>query len=117
MGEQTISIRDRVDVKAHPTVVRLDDLDSADAKWIAESFLLTPEVGNHLKVLRQLFKKGEGCGIFLIGHYGCGKSHFLAYLIQQLRGQSFVSPVRPFTPYRWLISVQITGLKILLRKS
>ena len=92
MGEQTISIRDRVDVKAHPTVVRLDDLDSADAKWIAESFLLTPEVGNHLKVLRQLFKKGEGCGIFLIGHYGCGKSHFLAYLIQQLRGQSFVSP-------------------------
>ena len=92
MGEHAISIRDRVDVKAHPTVVRLDDLDSTDAEWIADSFVLTPEVRDHLKILRQLFTKGEGCGVFLIGHYGCGKSHFLAYLIQQLRDQAFVSP-------------------------
>src|SRR5262249_31800117 len=33
--------------------------------------------------------KDAGCGVFLIGHYGSGKSHFLAYLTQVLRDKAF----------------------------
>jgi len=92
MAEHSASIADRVEVRPHPTVVRLDDLEAANSAWLTDSFLLTPEVNAHLIALRQLFNRPNGCGIFLIGHYGCGKSHFLAYLIQQLLTSDFVSP-------------------------
>ena len=92
MAEHSASIADHVEVRPHPTVVRLDDLKAANAAWLTDSFLLTPEVNGHLRALRQLFGRTSGCGIFLIGHYGCGKSHFLAYLIQQTLVGEFTSP-------------------------
>lgn len=76
-------IRDLVGVRPHPTVLRLDDLGRPDSSWIAESFVVTPDVDAHLQVLRRLLAQPSGCGVFLIGHYGSGKSHFLAYLLQQ----------------------------------
>ena len=91
MAEHSASIADHVEVRPHPTVVRLDDLEAANAAWLSDSFLLTPEVHGHLKALRQLFGRTSGCGIFLIGHYGCGKSHFLAFLIQQILAGEFAS--------------------------
>lgn len=89
MNHPPVSIRDRVEVRLHPTVVRLDDLDSGDAGWLSDSFVLTPDLENHLFALRQSFNRDRGCGVFLIGHYGSGKSHFLAYLVEQLRSQEF----------------------------
>ncbi len=80
-----------VAVRSHPTVVRLQDLDGYGADWLSESFLLTPEVKNHLQVLTRLMAQKTGTGVFLIGHYGSGKSHFLAYLSQQLRSRSLSS--------------------------
>ncbi len=84
-----MKIRDHVEVAAQPTVVRLDHLQSADTGWISSSYYVTEETGRHFKALRALLAKETGCGAFLIGHYGSGKSHFLAYLTQQVREGAF----------------------------
>ena len=86
-----MKIRDHVDVAPQPTVVRLDHLQAADAAWISSSYYLTEEIERHFKALRALLSKETGCGVFLIGHYGSGKSHFLAYLTQQIRAGAFGS--------------------------
>jgi len=78
-------IKDYVEVRRHPTVVRFQDLDAGEAAWLTESFLLTREVQHHLRTITRLFRQDTGSGVFLIGHYGSGKSHFLAYLALQLR--------------------------------
>ncbi len=88
--EPGIPIRRFVDVRPHPTVVRLADLEGAGAQWISESYVLTAEVGEHLQVLRRLLSAKDGRGIFLVGHYGSGKSHFFGYLAQQLTSGRFV---------------------------
>ncbi|MCI0653637.1 MAG: DUF6079 family protein [Methylococcaceae bacterium] len=90
MNQLPASIRDRVEVRPHPTVVRLDDLESGNAAWVTQSFVLTSDLENHLKALRHSFNREYGCGVFLIGHYGSGKSHFLAFLVEQLRSRRFV---------------------------
>jgi hypothetical protein len=84
-----LRIRDLVEVTPQPTVVRLDHLESADSSWISSAYYITEETGRHFKTLSALFAKETGCGAFLIGHYGSGKSHFLAYLTQQVRAGSF----------------------------
>ncbi len=86
-----MNIREHVDVVAQPTVVRLEHLLAEDARWISDSYYVTEEIEAHLAALRTLFAKDEGSGIFLIGHYGSGKSHFLAYVAQQLRAKAFAS--------------------------
>ncbi|MBI2839732.1 MAG: hypothetical protein HYX75_15580 [Acidobacteria bacterium] len=78
-------IRDLVDVRAHPTVVRLDHLDGGESEWITESYCITTDVDKYLSSLRAAIAKPSGCGIFLIGSYGAGKSHFLAYVAKQAR--------------------------------
>ncbi len=90
-----MKIRDHVEVSAQPTVVRLDHLQAADASWISSRYYITEQVGRHIKTLKTLLSRETGCGAFLIGHYGSGKSHFLAYLTQQIRGGAFGS--RGFT--------------------
>ncbi len=86
-----MKIRDHVEVIAQPTVVRLEHLDAPDSAWITESYYVTEETASHLKSLRVLLSKDSGCGVFLVGHYGSGKSHFLAYLTQLLRAGDFAT--------------------------
>jgi hypothetical protein len=83
--QSTLKIADLVQVRRHPTVVRLEDAARSDAAWIEEAYLLTDEVRRHLQGLRHALARETGTGIFLIGHYGAGKSHFLAYLQRRLR--------------------------------
>ena len=78
------TVRDYVDVRPHPTVVRLTDLQTDGAGWLTESFLVTRELSHHLQALRHALGRRAGGGVFLIGPYGSGKSHFLAYLALQL---------------------------------
>lgn len=73
-------IRDLVQVVPRPTVVRLQDLEGADAGWLSESYHRTAEVERHLLALQHVLQQSFGAGAFLIGAYGSGKSHFLAYL-------------------------------------
>jgi hypothetical protein len=77
-------IREHVEVVGRPTVVRLEE--SAGEPWIRESYYVTDEVATHLQALRRVFSGDRGLGVFLIGSYGCGKSHFLAFLTQTLQG-------------------------------
>lgn len=85
-------IRSLVTVCRRPTVVRLDHLETEDCGWITENYHITGEAQGHLHALEQLLARPSGQGVFLIGHYGSGKSHFLAYLIQQLRAGKFATP-------------------------
>jgi hypothetical protein len=93
-----MTIREYVDVTPHPTVVRLDHLHDRDAQWISASYYITAESSRHLEALHRLLSKDSGCGVFLIGHYGSGKSHFLAFLTQQLGS-------KPGTPHVLAISL------------
>src|SRR5438128_7210373 len=93
-----MKIREHVEVIPHPSVVRLDYLQAESADWISNSYYLTAETSRHLEALRILFSKDSGCGVFLIGHYGSGKSHFLAYVTQQLRNKTFATHNRSVVP-------------------
>jgi hypothetical protein len=85
-----VKIRDLIDVVPQPTVVRLDQLNEVGpSSWITASYYITEETERHFKSLKSLLRKRYGCGMFLIGHYGSGKSHFLAYLTQQVRDGAF----------------------------
>jgi len=84
MSQIDARIRDFVEARAQPTVVRLQDLQSEHPEWLSESFILTAEVRAHLEVLSRLLSGGRGSGVFLLGQYGAGKSHLLAYLAQQV---------------------------------
>jgi hypothetical protein len=84
------TIGDLVAVRPHPTVVRLDDLDTPAAGWITESYCVTGDVARHLTALGNALRRPAGLGAFLIGQYGCGKSHFLAYLARQLEAGALV---------------------------
>lgn len=84
MSQTDARIRDFVEARAQPTVVRLQDLGSEQAEWLSQCFVLTAEVRGHLEVLSRLFAGRRGSGVFLLGQYGAGKSHLLAYLAQQV---------------------------------
>lgn len=86
-----MKIGELLEARAHPTVVRLDALDQDGAEWISESYYLTEEAARHLDHFTRALQKPAGCGIFLIGQYGSGKSHFLAFVAQQLRSGKSLS--------------------------
>ncbi|MCB1053679.1 MAG: hypothetical protein KDC71_23955, partial [Acidobacteria bacterium] len=69
-------IRDIVEVERQPTVIRLDHLLADDAAWLSDQYYLSKGISAHLQLLKRLFQKETGSGIFLIGHFGSGKSHF-----------------------------------------
>ena len=72
-------------MRAQPTVVRLEHLEGPAAGWISECYHQTADVRRHLKALAAALERPQGTGIFVIGQYGCGKSHLLAFITQQLR--------------------------------
>ncbi len=78
-------VGDLVTVIPRPTVVRLDDLEGERREWIVEGYHLTPEVARFLAAMEAWLGRDHGGGAFLIGAYGSGKSHFLAYLAARLR--------------------------------
>lgn len=89
-GESLVPIRRYVDVRQRPTVVRLDALQHG-AEWITASFFITRDIRDHLQGLSHVLQQPTGCGIFLIGQYGSGKSHWLAYVTCQLRQGTLVA--------------------------
>ncbi len=84
------TIRDLVDVRDRPRVVRLDHLDDENSGWITTSYCATAEVAAHLDALGHALRRPAGTGIFLVGPYGSGKSHLVSYVAQNLRAGRFV---------------------------
>ncbi len=77
-------IGDLISVRSRPTVVTLDHLGETASDWITSCFAVTSDVAGHLDALRANLLRDTGCGAFLIGAYGSGKTHLLAYLIRTL---------------------------------
>lgn len=80
-------LRDLIEVPEVKFVVELDDADK-DPGGIASSFILTKEVEDGLRVLLSRIDAGKGCGAFIKGNFGSGKSHFLSYLYLLLRDRT-----------------------------
>lgn len=79
--KKQVRIRDLVDVPDIRTVIQLEDLkDSNLRRMILETFVLTREVRDNLRAILTGLSGREGRGIFLKGHFGSGKSHFLSML-------------------------------------
>ena len=79
-------IGDLVEIPDIKTVIQLDDLKNPRlSRMILETFVLTREVLDNLKAILTSLSGGEGRGIFLKGHFGSGKSHFLGILSLLLR--------------------------------
>ncbi|NOY72843.1 MAG: AAA family ATPase, partial [Gammaproteobacteria bacterium] len=92
------TVAEFVTVASHPTVVRLDDLLAKRPHWISDSYFVTAETKSYLTSMTAALTQNSGCGIFLIGQYGSGKSHFLAYLTQQIRDFQLVpTPLKVVT--------------------
>jgi hypothetical protein len=76
-----MKIKDLVSLPEIRTVVQLRDVhDPDESSRLVEHFVLTDEVRRGLQIILQAVVRGSGCGCFLKGHYGSGKSHFLSYL-------------------------------------
>jgi len=90
VSEPAARIRQYVAVRPHPTVVRLKDLDAPTAHWLEDTFVLTAEVRRHLTAITRTLGRPSGSGMFLIGPYGSGKSHLLAYVARRLRRGTLV---------------------------
>jgi hypothetical protein len=91
-----LKIRDLVSVVPQPAVIRLDHLNEAQSEWITERYFITGELERHIEALKHLLARDSGSGIFVIGHYGSGKSHFLAYTTQQITTGSFAARPKVF---------------------
>ncbi|PIE01712.1 MAG: hypothetical protein CSA81_10605 [Acidobacteria bacterium] len=89
-------IRTFIEVTAQPTVIKLDAVKSR-ADWITESFLLTQDAQGHIDAIHKALSRSTGLGMFLIGHYGSGKSHFLAFLHQQLSKKKMKPKIFPIS--------------------
>src|SRR5262252_8225478 len=72
-------IADLVDVTAAETVVRLDG-----APGRLDELVLTGDVTQSLSAVLEAARGPHGAGFLLVGHFGSGKSHFLAALSELL---------------------------------
>ncbi|MFH1897659.1 MAG: DUF6079 family protein [Candidatus Desantisbacteria bacterium] len=78
-----MKIHDLIHVPSIKTVIQLVCAEATDKQQLMETlntFVITEETSHNLRVVLQSIAEGNGCGIFLQGHYGTGKSHFLSFL-------------------------------------
>ena len=64
-------------------------------RWLVESYHRTAEIERHLKALQHVLQQPHGSGAFLIGAYGSGKSHFLAYLARLVEAGGWLGGPAP----------------------
>jgi len=84
--KEKLTIGDLIEVPEIKTVIQMQDLkDPFLRKMIVETFVLTSEVTSNLQAVLTSLEGTRGRGIFLKGHFGSGKSHFLTMLSILLR--------------------------------
>ena len=85
-NKESLRIRDLVEMPEVKTVIQLQDLTDPDLRrLILETFVITGEVLENLKAILTGICDLQGRGVFLKGHFGSGKSHFLSMLSLLLR--------------------------------
>ncbi|MBI5409817.1 MAG: hypothetical protein HZA14_10670 [Nitrospirae bacterium] len=83
----TTKLRDIIEIPEVKLVIELDDADK-DPSGITSSFVFTGEIQDSLDAILNRINKGQGCGVFIKGNYGSGKSHFLSYLYLLLKNKA-----------------------------
>ncbi|MFH1487954.1 MAG: DUF6079 family protein [Pseudomonadota bacterium] len=84
--DTSLKIRDLIEIPEIRTVIQMEDLKNPDlCSMIVETFVITSEVLTNLQSVLSSLTGPEGRGIFLKGHFGSGKSHFLSMLSLLLR--------------------------------
>jgi Family of unknown function (DUF6079) len=93
-GSGTLLIQDLIEAPDVRTVIQLEDLTDPNLRrLIVETFVVTGEVLESLKSVLKGLSDLEGRGIFLKGHFGSGKSHFLSMLSLLMREQGAWAPL------------------------
>jgi hypothetical protein len=87
-------LRDVIELQPLRLVMHLADVDipeSEAAREVLETFVATREVSAALGALVDALARPTGLGTFIKGHYGSGKSHFLAFLSLLLHPQPSIA--------------------------
>ncbi|MEW6416888.1 MAG: DUF6079 family protein [Nitrospirota bacterium] len=107
-------LRNIVEVPEVKLVIELDDADS-DPEGIISNFVFTEEVEESLRIVLKRIDDSKGCGIFIKGNFGSGKSHFLSYLYLLLKEKNTLN--LPFLDdYPWIKAGDINAVKVSLVK-
>ena len=77
-------LRDIIDIPDVKLVIELDDADN-DPEGITTTFVFTGEIRDSIDIILKRISRKEGCGTFVKGNFGSGKSHFLSYLFLLLK--------------------------------
>ena len=110
-----MKIRDLVDVPEIRTVIQMEDLKDPELRsMILQTFVLTSEVLNNLRSVFTSLCGGKGRGIFLKGHFGSGKSHFLSTLSTVLRYPSAWEPLLDQSPPLHEFAQRLKSLRFLV---
>lgn len=104
-----MKLRDIIELSDVRLVIDIDDADR-DPRGISDTFIFTEEVERGLRGILERIDANKGCGVFVKGNYGSGKSHFLSFLYLLLKDKSHpllkdYKAVRE-TPYR-LIKISL----------
>jgi hypothetical protein len=91
--------RDLFQLNPIQTVIKLEDSNAkATALELVQRFVVTPSLQDMLQrvALPELSKSAvEGKGIFVVGHYGTGKSHVMSFLSALAEHSDAVQRLRP----------------------
>lgn len=110
-----LKIRDLVEIPIIKTVIQLEDLNNPELRrMISETFVITSEVLKNLSGVFASLAAKEGRGIFLKGHFGSGKSHFLSMLSLLLKNPSAWEAVLDQAPALRDFKLKLEDLRLLM---
>ncbi len=81
------TLKDLIEIPEVKLVIELDDAERSPQEIIS-TLVFTDEINEGLKTILSRLNQTCGCGIFIKGNFGCGKSHFLSYLYLLLTAQT-----------------------------
>lgn len=105
------NLKDIISLQDVKLVIELDDADKSPES-ITNTFVITKEVEYCLDIILKRIIKSEGCGVFIKGNFGSGKSHFLSFLYLLLSRKNL--PV--LKKYPDLKRIDINTIKVSLVK-
>ena len=115
IDKEPLLIHDLVEIPELRTVVQLQDLaDPHLRQLILQTFVITGEVLNNLEAILTTLCDRQGRGVFLKGHFGSGKSHFLSTLSLLLREPRSWEPLLAQEPSMQTFANKLSGLRFLV---
>lgn len=104
-----MKLHDIIELSDVRLVIELDDAER-DPQGILNSFILTNEVESGLREILRRMDEEKGCGAFIKGNFGSGKSHFLSFFYLLIRDKTY--PI--LNDYKNLKAIPFNLIKISL---